>query len=474
MYSVRRPTQHFIASLPDLNQSPSSVSYSCYSSLSSARPSDLSGTYMLSRTDAVSPSRFPGAVVDSAREIDGMDRMDSLNTMEQDSSTPTIAYFPPSPSASKLSVNTYDSQYSTNPLDYQFADEYELPILEDEQAEAQRLFTPEDCAIPPVLCPYYGAEPTDPPLRPSDPRSFRYLFPSKDGLSIRHDDTTPDGNMNLRVDTVAWGIGGSNGAYDGPMTVQLFHLRMHDLVKRHFSLRRYCRDSGREVCFSKREYTSTSSNSQKQRKEHQQQQQQHGIQRSVSSALRYVTAPFHRTNALRASCFSLKSPSLSTSRPSTIASAITGTSSVSSKSSGASPTTDFGFDGPSDESARARLTTSSKPKSLPPSLLLTPTNNIKLEFGNYARVQVARRSSKRYRFEWWGHTYTWKRTVNKHLNTFSFHLRRHDSRHVLAYIEQERQSRIQIDVEKRAGGWVPPCYMWFQWSVITGPKDVAE
>ncbi|KAM0796081.1 hypothetical protein BDR22DRAFT_567082 [Usnea florida] len=69
---------------------------------------------------------------------------------------------------------------------------------------------------------------------------------------IRHDSTTIDGNMNLRVDTKARELDG------GKIDLQLFHLRMYDVKRREFSLRRYSRDSGREVCISSRKYTKPS------------------------------------------------------------------------------------------------------------------------------------------------------------------------------------------------------------------------
>ncbi|KAJ6168439.1 hypothetical protein N7497_001282 [Penicillium chrysogenum] len=75
---------------------------------------------------------------------------------------------------------------------------------------------------------------------PSTPSSFAPLFPSSRRLLIRHDDATIDGNMNLRVDTSVHLRDGSH------RDVILFHLRMYDLFSRKFSLRRYCRDSGRE------------------------------------------------------------------------------------------------------------------------------------------------------------------------------------------------------------------------------------
>jgi hypothetical protein len=87
----------------------------------------------------------------------------------------------------------------------------------------------------------------------SAPRNFDTYFPSRERFLIRHDDSTIDGNMNLRLDTQFIMPNGRKR----PMT--LFHLRMHDLKSRDFSLRRYCRDSGREVCSSVRKCQTSSS-----------------------------------------------------------------------------------------------------------------------------------------------------------------------------------------------------------------------
>jgi hypothetical protein len=83
---------------------------------------------------------------------------------------------------------------------------------------------------------------------PSNPRNFNQYFPSRDRLLIRHDDATLDGNMNLRIDSHYALPSGRT------MPLTLFHMRMHDLKSRDFSLRRYCRESGREVCHSSRQF----------------------------------------------------------------------------------------------------------------------------------------------------------------------------------------------------------------------------
>ncbi|CZR63674.1 uncharacterized protein PAC_13571 [Phialocephala subalpina] len=75
---------------------------------------------------------------------------------------------------------------------------------------------------------------------PSTPDNFRDFFPTTRRLSIHHDDTTSDGHHNLRIET----------RNDTLQSVQLFHLRMHDLRTGDFSLRRYERNLGLEVCRS--------------------------------------------------------------------------------------------------------------------------------------------------------------------------------------------------------------------------------
>lgn len=360
-------------------------------------------------------------------------------------SPPTITYFPPSPSASMLSVNTYDSRFSESGLEHDVTDDNSFGC----EPEPVRLPAAEDASIPLVLPPYRTG-PTEPSIKPSDPYTFSRLFPSMNRLSIRHDDTTSDGNMNLRVETLVVpgsptgsGPGPILGSRRRPATVQLFHLRMHDLANRDFSFRRYCRESGREVCFSKRAYTKSSAS-------------RGGIHNSVSSALRSVKSPFRRSDASNSSFFSLKASSASR-RPST-ASTMTAKSSASSCG-----------DTEISDNASGYMAVKA------PSTLLVPTDSIKLEFSNYARVEVSRRSSKRYEFEWWGHKYAWKRAVDKTLNTFSFHLMRDDQDEPVAHIVQEMRSPSQIDADERAGGWIPPCYMWISdQSVLEAMTDVAE
>ncbi|EHK99137.1 hypothetical protein M7I_4969 [Glarea lozoyensis 74030] len=244
-------------------------------------------------------------------------------------------------------------------------------------------------------------------LRPTNPSNFADYFPSTKRLFIRHDDTTYDGNMNLRVDT--------EGSSKKTGNVQLFHLRMQDLKKREFSLRRYERASGREVCHSARKYEK-----------------------------------------------------LSEQRPAL-------TRSHSQKSTKSIKRSDSGY-GSIHENTTEVTDFMAELKAKSPSL---PTNTTKLEFSNYAQVDVKRRgkkSSKRYEFEYWGYTYKWKRVEEKYSGgkSVSYHLHKGEGP-AIAHIVPELRSPAQMHAERAAGGWVPPCSMWISDpSVVEALTDVAE
>lgn len=330
-----------------------------------------------------------------------------------------MTLFPPAPSSSTASVDTYSS------------------LLDDDDDDdgPAPLYRPD--ATPVGLPPRYRPAGADPPPRPSDPHSFGRLFPSLDRLAVRHDDASPDGNMSLRVETVvAPRAAGRRRA--AATTVQLFHLRMRDLARRDFSLRRYGRDSGREVCACKRAYDARPSSS--------------SPSRSVSAALRELKAPFRRPASSASSASS--AASLFSRRPST-----PGSLSPERRR-------------PSTDSAASSPSVAASPSPRP---LLVPTDTIKLEFSNYARVHVRRRGDKRYEFDWWGRSYAWKRAVDKTLGTVSFHLVRDGHRDPVAHIVPEVRSPNQLDAEDRAGGWIPPCYMWISDpAVVEAVTDVAE
>lgn len=318
-----------------------------------------------------------------------------------------------SPSTSvypRSSVDTYSSQASTTDLE-------DLDV--------------EDCLdvpeIPPL--PIYRHEIEETNVRASTPEDFANLFPSMNRLTIRHDDFTADGNMNLRVDTVVTGR--------RRRTIQLFHLRMYDLARRDFSFRRYCRDSGREVCNSKRKYIEPAA------------AVRPAFQRSMSSAMKTLTGrPPMRRNSTASSMFPCKRPDTSHS------------------------TADADEEFPDAVSDGSSLDGKEKPRPV-------PSNTIKLEFSNYARVDIQRRGNrgnKKYEFEWWGHKYSWKRVVDKHTGVVSFHLLRNGNQHApVAHIVPETRSPNQIATDEEAGGWVPPCHMWISdKDIIDAATDVAE
>lgn len=246
---------------------------------------------------------------------------------------------------------------------------------------------------------------------PTTPRDFADLFPTTKRISIRHDDSTIDGNMNLRVDTQV-------DVRHKKQNYTLFHLRMHDLRTREFSLRRYCRESGREVCHSIRKYQKPPSS-----------EKRPALQRASTALANLVHKP--------------------DSRPSTAAGL---------------KRSDSGYEsmpGIADDEHDPRPKSADYVKGR----ALLPTNTIKLEFSNYAHIDIKRRgakTSKRYGFEYWGHTYSWKRVVKKSADQehVSYYLvRAGDEKQPLAHICPVKLSPDQAHEEAARGGWVPPSYM---------------
>lgn len=260
---------------------------------------------------------------------------------------------------------------------------------------------------------------------PATPRDFADLFPSARRMDIRHDDSTVDGNMNLRVDTQV-----ESQYSKQKRSLTLFHLRMQDLKSRDFSLRRYCRDSGREVCHSVRKYQTPMS------------ERRPSFTKSFNNAL----AQFR------------KHPDQKT----------TGTNSLRRQDSGYGSIFDEEYEG--KPTSRRRLEHRSR----------LPTNTMKLEFSNYAHVDVKRRgtsSSKAYEFEYWGFTYSWVRHVKRVGNSeeVSYHLLRNDKTTPLAHIVPVPLTTTQKEEETLKGGWVPPCSMWINdEDIFDALPDVAE
>lgn len=258
----------------------------------------------------------------------------------------------------------------------------------------------------------------------SSPEEFAEYFPSTQMLSIRHDDTAMDGNMNLRIETEARTLDGRK------IDLQLFHLRMHDLKRREFSLRRYSRDSGREVCHSSRKYTKPSVI------------RRPGLQRSMSNALSSLRS---RSESKTCTMKSLKRH-------------------------------DSGY-GSLHEDKMEEDIASQSPR--PSSSIPIPTNTTQLEFSNYAHLEVKRRgtkTSKRYEIEYWGTKYFWKRAVVKssHFEKVSYHLVNTKTSAPLAHITQAPLSEADQEEETAKGGWIPPCSMFLEDSMLDRSTDLAD
>ncbi|KAK3312392.1 hypothetical protein B0H66DRAFT_397756 [Apodospora peruviana] len=336
----------------------------------------------------------------------------------------------------RSSVETYASTTaSSQDIDHMDVDESPLEY--------------EYSSIPPL--PVYRREVVEPNVRASTPQDFAKLFPSLNRLTIRHDEFTSDGNMNLRVDTVVTGRRRT--------AIQLFHLRMYDLAKREFSLRRYCRDSGREVCNSKRKYTDPAAAKQAKPKavaSPKEDNQRPTLKRSMTTAIK----------------------TLSGGRP-VLRRAQSGMAVLNGNRPDSSDSSCDGDDEYfNDRSNLSRLSLDSrgaKAKTQRP----LPTNTIKLEFSNYARVDVHRRggkNNKRYEFDWWGHRYSWKRSFDKQLGIVSFHLVRDGNAGApVAHIVPETRSPSQVLADENAGGWIPPCFMWIaDETIVDAVTDVAD
>jgi hypothetical protein len=268
---------------------------------------------------------------------------------------------------------------------------------------------------------------------PTTPRDFAELFPTGKRISIRHDDATIDGNMNLRVDTQVEERGHRKQSYT------LFHLRMQDLRTREFSLRRYCRESGREVCHSIR---------------------------------KYQKPPAEKRPVLQRASTALASLVKSDSRPSTSAGLKRSDSGYESVPGRVEHEED---DGEDEHNPKPKSVGYAKGRAL------IPTNTMKLEFSNYAHMDVKRRgakSYKRYAFEYWGDDYSWKRIVKKERDheSISYYLVRDDNdKEPLAHICPVRLTPEEAREEQARGGWVPPCYMRItDDQILRSDTDISE
>ncbi|KAL5594164.1 hypothetical protein BROUX41_001209 [Berkeleyomyces rouxiae] len=296
----------------------------------------------------------------------------------------------------------------------------------------------------------YTHDVVDHTVRPSNPADFARLFPSMNRLHICHDDFTDDGNMNLRVTTDA--------TYrNRRISMQLFHLRMYDLARRDFSLRRYCRDSGREVCSIKRHYLKRPTNETK---------------LSVSSVLR-------KNFSLRRSHQSQAADGHQPAIGQAHVPLCCGTAGSRDSQASNSHQSSSSSSGSSTTSSLSELSSAASSVSARPQRPLA-TDTVKLEFSNYARVDVTRQSSRsffHYDFDWWGNHYSWHRVTDEQNmpGVVSFHLYRNADPVPLAHLVPETRSPNQVTADEDANGWVPPCHMWISdKSILNELTDHAD
>jgi hypothetical protein len=306
---------------------------------------------------------------------------------------PVIRHYETTP-ASSCSFNDGDSDDGTRLRSWGSVETYASTVPSEDDLSGK----PEN-DIPSKKVQFFPSDAiaTTPPI-------FAELFQPGRKILIHHDDSTSDGNMNLRLDTEIATLKGRR------RKMTLFHLKMTDLRDRQFSLRRYCRESGREVCNSKRKFTR-------------------------QSAPKLVTIPLLQ-RSLSSALYNLGIKSnIIHARPAKVV----------------NDSTDYfdNFEGTDFDLSENQP-------------LVVPTNTIRLEFANYAQVQVDIHGSKRsklYEYEYWGTSYHWSREIRRdgHLREVSYHLFKSLSGKAIAHIVAEKMSRRQAAAEEDKGGWIPPC-----------------
>lgn len=272
---------------------------------------------------------------------------------------------------------------------------------------------------------YYDNDYYKPPRNeaiPATPAEFAQLFPSSRRFQIKHDDASVDGDMNIRVDTEIKDKHSNK-------TITLFHLRMYDLQKREFSLRRYGRDCGREVAHTSQKVEKPVA------------PKRPGLQRSVSKALQSFRGKSEQEK-------------LSLNRQ------------------------DSGYGSSIDEEDEEGVC--ERPKSRDGNEEVKSSTAITLEFSNYAHVQINRKGTKgsrKYDFEYWGKNYSWKRIIRKHPATgeddISYSLVNNGTGSIVASIVPDPAHTL----DDESGEFVPACTFQLRDSVqdpIHCAADVAE
>ena len=336
---------------------------------------------------------------------------DDEHSLYSASTTPTVYSTRPSERYYQRASEAYSKGVEDKPA-YAYVED--VPVSAERTsvetyASSNRSVEDLEDGLPPFDVPDFESETGVSSALASSPSEFADYFPSTRKMSIKHDDSTLDGNMNLRVDTLAQLSDGTQA------DLTLFHLRMHGLKTREFSLRRHCRDSGREICHSTRKYQKPSII------------RRPTLQKSMSNAI----------SGLRPKSADGKStrPSLKTQ------------------------------ESEYDSLDERRMQASSSPRLSPQtSSIPRPTNTTLLDFSNYSHVEVKRRgarASKRYEFQYWGTSYAWKRvaTTSGDYKEISYHLMDTKTSASIAHIVPVPLSRSEAQEEEAKGGYVFPPHL---------------
>jgi len=253
---------------------------------------------------------------------------------------------------------------------------------------------------------------------PATPQEFAEFFPSTRRLTIKHDDSTLDGNMNVRVDTSA------PTKRDQDRHITLFHLRMYELRDRDFSVRRYGRDCGREVAQIKRKVVSSQP-----------------LQRSVSKAL----------NSFRGK------------------SELEDVKKLQRQDSG------YGS-GPEEDELENECSVPAGGTTKPTNTCTLEFSN----YAHVDLTRRGPRTSKRYDFKYWGKSYSWKRSIKAVGTTeeITYRLVNNASNNMVAFIRPDPMTPAVAAAEEAKGGFVPPCSMWLKDSSLdpidNDHADVAD
>ena len=243
---------------------------------------------------------------------------------------------------------------------------------------------------------------------PSSPAEFDASFPSRRRLRIHHDDATSDGNMNLRVDI------DSSDRHGRPQKLILFHLRMQDIKARKFSLRRYSRDSGREICHTSCNMSFSTST----------ELAETGMLSPIGQALRQLRdrQEYH---------------SHSNRRP------------------------------------QRRSPPDLQPAETDPRNITVQFSN----YSQIDLEKRGSKATQRYEYEFWGSNYRWQRQIIQmgQRKAVSFHLVSGTSSRSIAHITPDYLTEAESQEEQYMGSWVPPCTLQIvDKKVFRGLTDVAE